>query len=191
MSKSDIRHDIKHDFKSDLKFDTKHDDTKNKDMKHDDRNDRINDRPYVVYKISQGTVIDHIPHWKAYKVIKILNLVGNTNLITVGFGLDSKDLGKKDILKIENKELNEKELNKIALVAKNATINIIEHSNVKKKFKVSLPDKMENLVKCVNLNCITRHEEVPSVFYSVTKDPIKIQCHYCETMINEEDIDLL
>ncbi len=163
----------------------------NLNVKSKSASTNTNDRPYVVYKISRGTVIDHIPHWRAYKVIKILNLVGNNNLITVGFGLDSKDLGKKDILKIENKELNEKELNKIALVAKNATINIIENSSVKKKFKVSLPDKMENLVKCVNLNCITRHEEVPSVFYSVTKDPIKIQCHYCETIVNEEDIDLL
>lgn len=152
---------------------------------------QVTERAYKVFKIENGTVIDHIPHWKAYKVLQILDLMGKTNLVTVGFGLDSRQFGKKDLLKIENKQLTQYELNKIALVAKNATINIIENAKIKHKFKVSIPRELNNLIVCENLGCITRHEKVPSKFYTISDDPIRVKCHYCETMISEKDIELL
>lgn len=153
--------------------------------------DSSEDRSYKVYKLDKGTVIDHIPHWKAREVIDILELRGNPNLVTLGIGLDSKAMGKKDLLKIENKKLTQEELNKIALVAKHATINIIEGSKVKEKFMVKLPDEIRCLVRCENRGCITRHEDVPTIFYKASEDPIMIQCHYCESMIKEGDIELL
>ena len=142
-------------------------------------------RAYKVYAIEQGTVIDHIQAGKALKVVDILNLDEYNQIVTVGMNLESQKMVRKDIVKIENKNLNKEELNKIALIAPKATINIIKDFDVAEKFKVEIPEEFKNIVGCPNPNCITRHEEIDSKFYKLKDKPLTIKCHYCEKAFDE------
>ena len=76
--------------------------------------------------IENGTVIDHITANKSLHILKILGLPNSEVInVTIAMNVSSKEIGRKDILKIENRELDYNELNQIALIAPKATINII------------------------------------------------------------------
>lgn len=150
------------------------------------------DREYKVYRIQNGTVIDHIPHWRALRVIDLLGLQGQSSLVTVGFGLKSAQLGRKDLLKVENRELTPEEINRIALVAPNATINLVHDSRITHKRKVRLPDEFVGLTRCANHGCITRHEPVPPRFKTLQrKPPVRLLCYYCQQETAGGDIDFI
>ena len=91
-----------------------------------------------VNAIKNGTVIDHITSGKVRKVLDILNLEG-TDTVMIGMNLSSSKIGRKDIVKIENKELSHDEVNSIALVAPNATLIIINDFEVVKKVSLQIP----------------------------------------------------
>lgn len=87
--------------------------------------------------IENGTVIDHISANKALHILKILGLPDNeTQNVTIAMNVSSKQIGRKDILKIENRELDHKELNQVALIAPKATINIIRNFETVKKIRL-------------------------------------------------------
>ena len=86
-----------------------------------------------VSAIKNGTVLDHIPANQLFKVINILNLNMCINQVTFGTNLDSKILGKKAIIKITDKYFKDEEINKIALIAPQAKINIIKDFEVDRK----------------------------------------------------------
>lgn len=143
-----------------------------------------------VYAIKDGTVIDHIPSTKALKVIDILGLE-NEGILSIGIGFSSQKLGKKDIIKIENKYLKKEETDKISLIAPLATINIIRDGELKEKRKIEVPDEYRNIVKCLNPNCITSKSNVPSRFKIVKKNPLILRCHYCERIVREGEIEFV
>ena len=142
--------------------------------------------------IENGTVIDHITANKALHILKILGLPDSeTKNVTVAMNVSSKEIGRKDILKIENRELDHKELNQIALIAPKATINIIRNFEPVKKHKIILPDKITSIIRCTNPKCITNYENEPITpqFNVINKYPPVVRCHYCEKLIKTEDID--
>ncbi len=144
-----------------------------------------------VSAIRNGTVIDHIPSGKSFQVIKILNLKTDKNQIYFGTGLDSKKFGKKGIIKISDKYFADEEISKIALVAPSATLIEITDYEVTKKEKVSLPDKVEKIVKCFNPKCVTNIQEVSTKFNVISdhKGEMKLACHYCEKTMGKENIE--
>ena len=117
-------------------------------------------RAFRVYAIKQGTVIDHIPEGKGVEIIELLSLRKWKKVVTLGMGFTSRKLGAKDIVKIEEKELNQDEANKIALIAPTATINIIRNFKLVRKTQVKVPRVIEGIVKCANPACITNHDHV-------------------------------
>jgi len=134
-----------------------------------------------VTPIKDGTVIDHITPGNAVKVLRILKIPESTTaVVSVAINVTGKK-GKKDIVKIENRELDPKELDKIALIAPKATINIIRDYEVVKKHKVELPNEVIGIAKCSNPTCISNSREpVQSRFHVICKDPPRIRCYYCE-----------
>ena len=134
-----------------------------------------------VQPIRNGTVIDHISPGRAITVLKILGMprLGWTSTITAAMNVPSSR-GRKDILKIEDRELDGNEVNKISLIAPNATINIVREYEVVNKHRVELPEKVSGLVKCPNPNCVTNHEPVKTSFLVVSRDPVKLHCGYCD-----------
>lgn len=148
-------------------------------------------REYKVYRIEHGTVIDHIPHWKSLKVVDLLGLRNCTDLVTLGIGLDSNHMGQKDLVKVENRELSQPEMDKLALVAPQATINVIRDSQRVNKHKVRVPDHIEGLVRCPNVGCITRHEYVPTRFNTTSREPLELLCYYCNYQFSSDEVELL
>ena len=141
----------------------------------------IMDKFLQVKALDNGTVIDHIPAGKAAEVVKILGLDNYKTTWIGGYNLDSKQFGKKDMIKIEGRRLTPKEYNLIALVAPEATISIIENGKVKEKRKVALPNSVKDFIVCPNPNCITnRVEEVSTNFTVEENHGVKVKCHYCE-----------
>jgi len=141
----------------------------------------------LVRKIENGSVIDHIEAGNGLKVLNILKINQDKTVVLL-MNVPSKKLGKKDIVKIENKELTENEVNKISLVAPNATLNIIKNGEVKYKKKVVLPNILENIVKCPNINCITNsNEPIKTKFVVESKEPVKIRCWYCEKVFSSKE----
>jgi aspartate carbamoyltransferase regulatory subunit len=131
--------------------------------------------------IKEGTVIDHIAAGNAVKVLHILGIPKKTkSVVSVAMNVKSK-IGKKDIVKVENRELDPSEVNKIALIAPKATINIIREYEVVKKFDVDIPNEIVGIVRCPNPTCVSNSKEpIESRFIVVNKDPIRIKCYYCE-----------
>ena len=158
----------------------------------------MNNKKLKVAEIENGTVIDHIQKGKALLILEILRIIGtdkNDDTLLVLVNVHSDLLGKKDIIKIENRELTSKEIDAIALIAPKAKINIIKDFKIIEKREVELPDKIEGIAKCANPNCITNtNEPVPSKFRVLKedgKDPI-LRCEYCEqtTKIEEGVLNL-
>ena len=81
-----------------------------------------------VSAIENGTVIDHIPADKLFSVINVLGLSSLDNPITFGTNLKSTKLGKKAIIKIWDKFLEDDEVNKLALVAPSALLSAKAYS---------------------------------------------------------------
>jgi len=142
--------------------------------------------------IENGTVIDHITANKALHILKILGLPDPEVInVTVAMNVSSKEIGRKDILKIENRELDAEELNQIALIVPKATINIIRNYEPIKKDKIILPEKITSIIRCTNPKCITNLENEPitPIFNVIEKYPPVVRCHYCEKLIKTEDIE--
>jgi aspartate carbamoyltransferase regulatory subunit len=136
--------------------------------------------------IGNGTVIDHITAGTSLKVLEILD-VNPQATISLAMNVSSKKYGKKDILKIENMELDEKDVNKIALIAPHATINIIRDGDMVKKFKVELPNIIKTIVRCMNPGCISnaQNEPVEREFYVIDRKTPVLKCKYCGREMRE------
>ena len=142
--------------------------------------------------IENGTVIDHITANKALHILKILGLPDEDVInVTVAMNVFSRETGQKDIVKIENREIDHEELNQIALIAPKATINIIRNYEVIKKDKIILPNEITSIIKCTNNKCITNYENEPitSKFKVIESQPPVLRCHYCEKILKNEDIE--
>lgn len=138
-----------------------------------------------VSAIENGTVVDHIPADKLFDVINVLGIDKMDNAMTFGCNLRSSKLGKKAIIKIWDKFLEDDEVNKLALVAPSAKINIIRDYDVVEKKTVNVPEKVEGIVKCMNPKCITNHEYVKTKFAVVSDSPIVLKCRYCEKLTDQ------
>ncbi|MDI6708577.1 MAG: aspartate carbamoyltransferase regulatory subunit [Candidatus Thermoplasmatota archaeon] len=140
-----------------------------------------------VQPIKEGTVIDHIAPGTALKVLSILGLSKSpTATVSLLMNVPSKKYGKKDIVKIEARELKPKEVDKIALIAPNATINIIRNYKVKDKYKVKLSEIIIGIVRCSNPSCISNlREPVESKFSVISRKPLKLRCYYCERELTD------
>jgi aspartate carbamoyltransferase regulatory subunit len=143
-----------------------------------------------VKKIKDGTVIDHIMAGRGKKVLDILGIGdGYPNTIALLMNVSSERIGHKDILKIENRTLKKEEVDKIALVAPNATWNVIKDFKIMKKSKIELPDILEGVLKCPNPKCVTNSDEPMTTKFMVEeKQPVRLRCNYCERMIDLKDV---
>ena len=137
-------------------------------------------------KIKNGIVIDHI---RAGQGIRIFNWLGLDKApYTVAFvvNANSKVMGKKDIIKIDNAiTIN---FNILGLIDPSITVNVIENQCITKKIKLQLPDRVENVLMCKNPRCITSTEKyIPHVFH--LENPVSqiYRCEYCDEIRSAND----
>ena len=135
----------------------------------------------VVSALENGTVLDHIPAENVYKALDILNLKGVESQITIGINLISKIHGRKGIIKIADKFFEDEELDKLALIAPKATVNVIRDFKVVEKRKLKMPHEIKGIAKCMNPKCVTNHQPIKTRFTTMEKgDKILLVCHFCE-----------
>jgi aspartate carbamoyltransferase regulatory subunit len=140
----------------------------------------------IVTRIKNGTVIDHIDGGNALHVLKALEIDGKEgDVITIALNVPSGKLKKKDIIKLENKFLEEDDTNKLAVIASSSTVNIIKNFQLVEKRLVSLPDEITRIFRCSNLDCITNSKEhLEPVMDVVDKDNLVLKCRYCNRLLD-------
>ena len=143
-----------------------------------------------VKKIKDGTVIDHINSGHALDVLNILGITGHEGyVLSIVMNVPSYLLGRKDIVKIEGRELNPEEVDKIALISPRATINIIRDFQVIGKQRVKLPKVMKGILRCANPTCITNSSEpLESIFNIEDEDPQILRCYFCNRTMTHSDL---
>ncbi len=144
----------------------------------------MSDHELRVSKIRNGTVIDHVSGGHALNVLSILGIDGSEGLgVSVGMNVPSDRLGRKDVVKVEDRELSQSEVDVISLIAPEATINIIRDFEVVQKNRVDRPETVVGLLSCPNRNCITNDNEPVESNFAVVEDGVR--CAYCGTIIRD------
>jgi aspartate carbamoyltransferase regulatory subunit len=139
----------------------------------------------LVRRIKNGTVIDHIEAGEALNVVKILGITGSTaEALSIATNVMSGQMGKKDIVKLSNRELSKEDVNRIALISPKATINIIRNFKVFQKKGVEIPTLIEGSVRCPNPGCISNTNEPITSKFAVL--PNGLRCLYCESVITKD-----
>lgn len=148
------------------------------------------EKTLAVSAIRNGTVIDHIDAGRGMKIVKLLRLAGHQKKVSLGLNLDSGLLGLKDLIKVEDRVLTQQEANQVAILAPEATINIIKEYEVVEKFKVIVPEILEGVIPCPNALCISNHEDAGSSLHISQngKRCIRLQCRYCRITFTQEEM---
>ncbi len=144
----------------------------------------MTDTELRVSKIENGTVIDHITGGQSLNVLSILGIDGESGEeVSVGMNVPSNRLGKKDIVKIEDRELSQNEVDVLSLIAPEATINIVRSFEVVEKRQVTRPETVSGVLSCPNAGCITTGNEPVESAFDVLEEGVR--CTYCETIIRD------
>ena len=140
----------------------------------------------LVRRIKDGTVIDHIDQGKGLKVLEALEIDGKAgNVITIALNVPSSKSKKKDIIKVENRFLEDADTNKLAVIAPKSTINIIKNYKLVEKRRVSLPNEIEQIFRCSNPDCITNSNEyIESIMDVMDKSGLVLKCRYCSRVLD-------
>ena len=145
-----------------------------------------------VQPIRNGTVIDHIRAGRGRKILDILGLSNSGTTISLLVNVQSKKQKRKDMIKVEDRELDENEIEKLALLSPNARVNIIRNYAVAEKKKVEIPSFILGIVHCSNENCISNNERgATTQFKLLDSENLRIRCVYCGRKIIEDEISFL
>ena len=116
----------------------------------------------------------------------LLGLLELRSIVTIGNNYASNKVGKKGIIKVEDKFFTDEEISQLSVVAPNVVLNIIKDYEVVEKKTVETPDELRGIVKCNNPKCITNNEPMQTIFHVVDKSNGILKCHYCD---KEQDIN--
>jgi aspartate carbamoyltransferase regulatory subunit len=132
-----------------------------------------------IEKIRNGIVIDHIKSGHGIRVFNWLGLDKSPHTVAFVVNANSRNLGRKDIIKIDNTiDIN---FNILGLIDPNITVNVIEDEKITEKIKLKLPSKVENIILCKNPRCITSTEKyIPHIFHLENPEQRNYRCEYCD-----------
>ncbi len=133
-----------------------------------------------VDSILNGVVIDHITAGRALRIYELLNLENLDCSVALIKNVNSRKMGKKDIIKIDaDIPLN---FDVIGFIDPDATINFIKNGELVEKRNIKMPQILTNVIKCKNPRCITSVEQEIDHVFKLTDTAEKVyRCLYCET----------
>ena len=132
-------------------------------------------------------MLDHIKAGMGVKIFRYLHLDKLGNQVALIINADSKKMGKKDIIKIEN--IEEINYTVLGLLSPGITINEVRNEVIVSKIKPELPEQIQNILLCENPNCITSQEKyIPHNFTLVDREKGSYKCEYCEQIINPSEV---
>jgi aspartate carbamoyltransferase regulatory subunit len=130
--------------------------------------------------IKNGIVIDHIEAGKGMEIYSLLSLDQLDCPVAIIKNVNSRKMGKKDIIKVDA-EIN-LDMDILGYVSPNATVDIIKNGELCEKKKMTLPQKLTNVIFCKNPRCITTTEqELPNIFNLADSTNKIYRCAYCES----------
>ncbi len=136
--------------------------------------------------IKNGIVLDHINSGNGLKVFNKLMLDKVENSVVLVMNVESKEHGRKDIIKIEN--TFDVDLGVLGLIDPDITVNFIKDGKVSDKKSAFIPKEISGAFECENPRCITNFDSyVKPSFKLLSSDPLEYICSYCEE-ITELDI---
>lgn len=147
----------------------------------------------LVRKIEEGTVVDHIPDWKAQTVAKVLRLDKLARMqadvsVAILQNVESKTLERKDMIKIDRWHVDENDADILALIFPDITVNYINEWKVT-KYSPRVPDAIEGRIRCPEVLCISNADREPVVpKFSTLKKERLLQCHYCDHVLEFESV---
>ena len=131
--------------------------------------------------IVNGIVLDHLTPGKGMEVYRLLGLDRLDCHIAIIKNAPSRKMGKKDIIKIAEDIILDTEV--LGYICPGATVNIIKDGNLVEKKKMSLPERLTNVVTCHNPRCITTTEqELPQIFTLTDAERAEYRCIYGDTL---------
>ena len=134
--------------------------------------------------IKNGVVIDHITAGSGMKLYELLGLDELDVSVALIKNVVSNKMGKKDIIKIDA-DINVN-LDVIGYVDPDVTVNIIKDGVLAEKKTIDMPQRLTNVIKCMNPRCITSCEqELDHVFRLADKEHKIYRCIYCETAASD------
>jgi aspartate carbamoyltransferase regulatory subunit len=136
----------------------------------------------TVNSINCGIVIDHITAGNGMKIFEKLKL-GDVNFpVVLLINVSSSKLGRKDIIKIENKI--DVDLTMLGLIDPGISVNIIESNKIVNKMNINIPKEVQGLFKCKNPRCVSNFDEYASPKFQLDHSNGKIhyKCSYCEEL---------
>ena len=130
--------------------------------------------------IKNGIVIDHITAGKAMEIYTLLGLDKLECSVAIIKNVASRKIGKKDIVKIDCDF--DFDIDVLGYIDTGMTVNIVKDGEIVEKRHMELPEKITNVIKCMNPRCITTTEqELPHIFKLTDKESKVYRCLYCET----------
>ncbi len=139
-----------------------------------------------VDSVMRGVVLDHIQAGKSMEIYRHLQLDRLDCSVAIIKNAKSNRMGRKDIIKIEDMiDLN---LEVLGFIDDQITVNIIDDDRVIEKKRLSLPQRVVDVIQCKNPRCITSVEqELPHVFELVNPRTKTYKCTYCEQEYTRKD----
>lgn len=132
--------------------------------------------------IKNGLVIDHIMAGCGYKIFNYLGLDKADFQVALIMNVKSDKLKEKDIIKIDN--VIDIDYKVLGLIDPDITINVIKDEKIVDKIRLSLPESVENIIKCKNPRCITSVEKnAPHIFHLVNENTKEYRCEYCDEIV--------
>ena len=130
--------------------------------------------------IRNGIVIDHIRSGGAMELYRLLRLDKLDCTVAIIKNAPSELMGRKDIIKIDSTA--DIDLAVIGYVDPGATINVIRDGRLVEKRKLTMPERIVNVLRCKNPRCITSVEpDLPQIFKLTSTETHTYRCIYCET----------
>lgn len=140
-----------------------------------------------ITSIRNGFMLDHIKAGMGVKIFRYLHLDKLGHQVALIINADSKKMGKKDIIKIEN--IEEINYTVLGVLSPGITINEVRNEVIISKVKPKLPEKIQDILTCKNPNCITSVEKyIPHSFALVDEEKGSYKCEYCEQIINPSEV---
>ena len=100
-------------------------------------------------------------------------------------------MGSKGIIKVADVFFPEAILNRIAIIAPGAKINIIRDFEVVEKRPVELADTIVGIIRCGNPKCITNNEPMRTRFEVTDREDVTVRCHYCGKAVKSSDAQII
>ena len=139
----------------------------------------------IIGQIKDGIVLDHITAGRGMEIYNVLKLDKLDCTVAMIKNADSEKMGKKDIIKVA--QVIDLDFTILGYLDPGITVNIIKDGKLAKREKLTLPEKVVDLIKCKNPRCITSCEqELQHEFRLTNAETQTYRCIYCDNEVSRK-----